>query len=92
MKTNVVKEFHNQMPYNKMVQFMNDNGIAVMQAVIANEVDNQWPLGHILTDEEFEEICQEVYNNYLENAFEPDIDIWYLVDEVLVKRGYKEEL
>lgn len=92
MKTNVVKEFHNQMPYNKMVQFMNDNGITVMQAVIANEVDNQWPLGHELTDEEFEEICQEVYNNYLENALEPDIDIWHLVDEALTKRGYKEEL
>lgn len=92
MKTNVVKEFHNQMPYNKMVQFMNDNGITVMQAVIANEADNQWPLGHEQTEEEFEEICQEVYNNYLEHALEPDIDIWHLVDEALTKRGYKEEL
>ena len=80
------------MKYNQMVKFMNDNGILVMQAVIANEVDNQWPLGYEQTDEEFEEICQEVYNNYLENALEPDIDVWYLVDEALTKRGYKEEL
>lgn len=78
------------MKYGEMIKFLNDNGIMLMQAVIANEVDNQLPRS--VFEVEYEEICEAVYQLYLENALDPDIDIWYLVDEELTKRGYKEVL
>ena len=75
-----------------MIKFLNDNGILLMQAVIANEVDNQIPIGHSVSEDEFEQICKNVFKKYLENALEPDLDIWYLVDEELTKRRIKEVL
>ena len=76
------------MKYNEITKFLNDNGIMVMQAVIANEVDAQ--LVRSIDEDEFEQICEVIYQTYLENALDPNIDIWYLVDEELTKRGYKE--
>jgi hypothetical protein len=80
------------MKYGEMMKFLNDNGIMLMQVVIANEVDNQLPIRSNVSEDEFEEICEIVFKEYLENAFDPDLDIWYLVDEELTKRGYKEVL
>ena len=80
------------MKYGEMIKFLNDNGIMLMQAVIANEVDNQIPIGVNISEDEFEQICRCVFKEYLDNAIEPDIDIWYLVDEELTNRGYKEVL
>lgn len=74
------------MKYSEMTKFLNDNGVFVMQPVIANEVSAQ--LEHSITEEEFEEICESVYDTYLSCFDEPDI--WYLVDRELVGRGYKE--
>lgn len=74
------------MKYREMTKFLNDNGILVMQPVIASEVYSQLEVD--IADDEFEEICAEVFNMYLSVFEEPDI--WYLVDEVLIGRGYKE--
>lgn len=74
------------MKYREMTKFLNDNGILVMQPVIASEVYSQLEVD--IADDEFEEICTEVFNMYLSVFEEPDI--WYLVDEVLIGKGYKE--
>lgn len=74
------------MKYSEMTKFLNDNGILVMQPVIANQVDAQ--LEHDIPEEEFEDICASVYETYLGCFEEPDT--WQLVDEELTKRGYKE--
>ena len=74
------------MKYSEMTKFLNDNGIMVIQPVIANEVDAQ--LEHSIPEEEFEEICKSVENTYLDCIEEPDI--WYLVNDELSERGYKE--
>ena len=74
------------MKYSEMVKFLNDNDIKVMQPVIANEVNAQ--LEKDITDEEFENVCHEIYGIYLDCIEEPDI--WYLVNDELVERGYKE--
>ena len=76
------------MKYREMVKFLNDNNIMVMQPVIANEVDAQ--LETDITDEEFENICEVIYEDYLDCIEEPDI--WYLVNDELTKRGYKEQI
>ena len=74
------------MKYREMTKFLNDNGIMAMQPVIANGVEAQ--LETDIPNDEFEEICEEVYECYLDCIEEPDI--WYLVDKVLVERGLKE--
>lgn len=74
------------MKYGEMVKFLNDNGIDAIQPIIANEVSAQ--LEQNITDEEFESVCKKIYSIYLDCIEEPDI--WYLVDEELVNRGYKE--
>ena len=74
------------MKYSEMTKFLNNNGIMVMQPVIANEVNAQLEVD--ISEDEFEEICAEIYNIYLDCIEEPDI--WYLVDEELTKRGCKE--
>ena len=74
------------MKYSEMIKFLNDNGIFVMQPVIASEVNSQ--LETDIPEDEFEALCAEVFDAYLSSSNEPDI--WYLVDEVLVERGHKE--
>ena len=74
------------MKYKEMKKFLMDNGIKTMQPVIANEVDAQLEVD--ITDEEFEEICDKLFNIFLDCIEEPDV--WYLVDEELTSRGYKE--
>lgn len=76
------------MKYSEMTKFLNDNGIMVMQPVIANEVNAQ--AHRDIPKEEFEEICAKIYSTYLDCITDPDLDIWYLVDEELTQRGYKE--
>lgn len=73
------------MKYSEMTKFLNDNGILVMQPVIANEVSAQLEVN--ISDEEFETICDRVFKQYLSCFEEPDI--WELVDEYLTKYGYK---
>ena len=74
------------MKYREMVNFLNNNGILVMQPVVASELDAQ--LETEITDEEYENICETVYEQYLDSIEEPDI--WWLVNDELVKRSYKE--
>ncbi len=76
----------NTMKYSEMTKFLNDNGIMTIQPVIANEVNAQAQAN--IPEDEFEEICSVVYDTYLDYIEEPDI--WYLVDEELTERGYKE--
>jgi hypothetical protein len=80
------------MKYSKMIKFLNDNGILLMQPVIADTVDTLLPIGCNMSEEEFEEICDCVFNAYLDNADDPDVDIWYLADKELTERGYREVL
>lgn len=75
------------MKYSEMVKFLNDNRILVMQPVIAIELEAQ--LETEITDDEYENICETVYEQYLDSIEEPDI--WWLVNDELVKRGYREE-
>ena len=75
------------MKYSEMVKFLNDNGVLVMQPVIASEVDSQ--LEHSVSEEEFEDICKCVEDEYLSSYYEPDI--WDLVDKELIRRGHKED-
>ena len=74
------------MKYREMVKFLNDNDIKVVQPVIANEVNAQ--LEKDITDEEFENVCDKIYDIYLD-CIEPDI--WYLVDGILTEKGYKDK-
>ena len=76
------------MKYSEMTKFLNDNGILVMQPVVANMVDAQLDYG--ISEDEFEDVCNAVFNAYLDNIDNPDLDIWYLVDEELIARGLKE--
>lgn len=78
------------MKYSKMIKFMNDNGILLMQPVVADTVDSLLPIGCDISDDEYEEICDCVFNEYLNNTDNPELDIWYLVDEELIKRGYRK--
>lgn len=73
------------MKYSEMTKFLNDNGILVMQPVIASEVSAQLMVD--IPEDEFEEICAKVFDMYLGSIDEPDM--WYLVDEILTERGYK---
>jgi hypothetical protein len=76
------------MKYSEMVKFLNDNGIYVIQPVIANELSAQ--LEHSIPEEEFEEICASVEYVYLDICSDNEPNIWQLVNDELVKRGYKE--
>ena len=69
-----------------MNKFLNENGIVAMQPVIANGVSAQ--LETDIPDDEFEEICEEVFERYLDYIEEPDI--WCLIDIMLKERGLKE--
>ena len=69
-----------------MTKFLNENGILVVQPVIANEVDAQLMNG--IDEDVFEEICAKVYETYLQNWDEAP-NIWNLVDEELKARGLK---
>lgn len=81
-----IVEEKREMKYGEMTRFLNDNGILVMQPVIASELDAQ--LETEITDDEYENICTTVYEQYLDSIEEPDI--WWLVNDELVKRGHKE--
>ena len=76
------------MKYSEMARFLNNHGINAIQPIIASEVNAQ--LEKDISDEEFENVCHKVYGTYLDCIEEPDI--WYLVDEELIARGYKGEL
>ena len=78
-----------KMKYGEMIKFMNDNGILLMQPIIADTVDTLLPIGCNISEEEYEEICEAIFDEYLNNADNPDLDVWYLVDEELTKRGYR---
>ena len=73
------------MNYSEMVRFLNENGIDAIQPIIAGEVDAQ--LETNITDEEFEDVCNNIFGLYLGCIEEPDM--WSLVDEELTARGYK---
>lgn len=73
------------MKYSEMIKFLNDNGILLMQAVIANEVDSQ--LEHGVSEDEFEDICKTVYKTFLGSCLDSNADTWNMVHDELCKRG-----
>lgn len=76
------------MKYKDMIKFMNDNGILLMQAIIADGVDSQLPLECDISEEKYEGICETIYQTFLENLLDP-VDFWDLIDEELKKQGLK---
>lgn len=74
------------MKYKEMTKFLNDNNVFVMQPVIASEVSSQLEVN--ISDEDFEEVCEEIYNTYLYSDREPDV--WELVNNELIRREYKK--
>ena len=77
--------------YSEMIKFLNDNGILLTQPVIADTVDALLPLGCDITEEEYEEICDCVFDGYLDKADDATLDdIWDLTKEELIKRNIKE--
>lgn len=74
------------MKYREMIKFLNDNNICLMQPIIADYVNTQLEVD--ISDDEYEDVCAKIFETYLDCIEEPDV--WYLVDEELIKRGYKE--
>lgn len=74
------------MKYSEMVKFLRENDIYAIQPVIAYGVESQLEVE--ISEEEFESICQTVFDIYMDCVDEPDL--WYLVNDELVHRGYKE--
>ena len=72
------------MMYKDMVKFLNDHDVTVMQVVIADEVNSQ--LETSIAEEEFEDVCDTIYQAYLESHKMPDM--WELVNDELIVRGY----
>ena len=82
-----------KMKYGEMIKFMNDNGILLMQPIIADTVDTLLPIGCNISEEEYEEICECIFDKYLDEADDATFnDIWDLVEEELMERNIKEEL
>ena len=81
------------MKYGEMVKFLNDNGILLLQPLIADTVDVLLPIGSNVSDDEYEEICEKIFDNYLDD---PDLDkgldiIWSLTEDELARRGYRND-
>ena len=74
------------MKYREMIKFLNDNDIMTMQPIIVDYVNTQLEVD--ISDDEYEDVCETIFETYLDCIEEPDV--WYLVDEELIKRGYKE--
>lgn len=80
------------MKYRDMVKFLNDNDIMLLQPIVADTVDVLLPLGVNVSDDEFEEICGKIFNDYLDSIDEPDLSrIWDLTESELERRGYYDE-
>lgn len=80
-----------KMKYSEMVKFLNDNGILLLQPVIADTVDTLLPIGCNMPEEEYEEICDCIFDKYLDKVDDATLDdIWNLAEEELINRGYKE--
>ena len=78
------------MKYREMCKFLNDNGILLLQPIIADTVDILLPLGVDIPDDEFEEICEKIFDDYLDDP-EPDEGlniIWDLTKCELERRGF----
>lgn len=73
------------MKYGEMIKFLRDNNMYAIQPAIANEVESQLEVE--IPEEEFESVCQTVFDIYMDCVEEPDI--WYLVNDELIHRGYK---
>lgn len=79
------------MKYKEMIKFMNDNGILLMQPLVADVVDTLLPLGHNISDDEYEEICDDIFTECLGTVCDGTEDIWDVAERELDRRGYKEE-
>lgn len=73
------------MKYNEMIKFLNNNGILLMQPIIADAVDSMIPIGYNMSEEEYENICEKIFNDYINSLDEPDI--WELIRDEFLRRG-----
>lgn len=72
------------MKYINMIKFLNDNGILLQQAVIADTVDSFIPIGTNISNEQYEDICETIFQKYLEDI---NADIIDLVKKEIIKRN-----
>ena len=68
--------------YGEMINFLNDNGILLMQPVIADCVDTLLPIGWDGSEEDYERLCEKCFDAYLEIG-DDDRDQWDVVKEIL---------
>lgn len=73
------------MKYNEMIKFLNNNGILLMQPIIADAVDSMIPIDYNMSEEEYENICEKIFNDYINSSDEPDI--WELIRDEFLRRG-----
>lgn len=79
-----------KMKYCDMTKFLNNNGILLMQPLVADCVDTLLPIGWDGSGVDYEKLCEKCFNTYLEAvATNPDIDVWDVVKNVL--DGHFEE-
>lgn len=79
-----------KMKYGDMTKFLNNNGILLMQPLVADCVDTLLPIGWDGSEDDYEKLCEKCFNSYLEaGATNPDIDVWDVVKNVL--DGHFEE-
>ena len=55
---------------------MNDNGILLMQPLVADAVDTLLPIGCNMSDDEYEDICDCIFTECLGIVCDGTDDIW----------------
>ena len=77
------------MKYRDMIKFMNNNGILLMQPLVADAVDTLLPIGCNMSDDEYEDICDCIFTECLGVVCDGTDDIWEVTKRELTKRGYR---
>ena len=78
------------MKYSEMIKFMNDNGILLMQPLVADAVDTLIPINCNISEDEYENICDCIFNECLGAVCDGEEDIWEVTKREMIKRGYIE--
>ena len=77
------------MKYRDMIKFMNNNGILLMQPLVADAVDTLLPIGCNMSDDEYEDICDCIFTECLGIVCDGTDDKWEVTKRELTKRGYR---
>ena len=72
--------------YSEMLKILNDNNIFALQAFVANTV-NTLLCPKIIYEEEFEEICEAVFDECFYNTDYSELIVWNIAYDELKKRN-----